>query len=176
MTNKNEDLDRILAEIDAQEDDLEDLKKRLVNRAGTRGQQTQLNRNPQTASASNYNRVTVHRPTIPSSIGEDYQTRYDCFLSLINSVNYGTGNAREYVEGHQQALEKAVESACINPNYLYMVEGMVNDELNKLRISGTTGLKSKGYSDGLHYVLSALKKSKMMMASRINRILKEELK
>ena len=48
--------------------------------------------------------------------------------------------------------------------------------LNQYANISKNTLESKGYYDGLTYVNKALKKSKEIMANKINAILKEELK
>lgn len=120
--------------------------------------------------------TTVKRPTIPDVITAEFNTRYDYFMYIIRSVNYGEDNATEYVKGHIDALNKATVQAQMDPQNLYLVEASISDELNQYANVSKNTLKAKGYYDGLTYVSKALKKSKEIMANKINTILKEELK
>lgn len=175
MTNKNDELDRILAEIDAQEDNLEDLRKRLARKANNQSTRNHADAAFTNPAATRTKTTVINRPVIPDTVTVELHSRYEYFLYFINSVNYGSANAKAYVEGHQKALNKAVETACLNPDYLYMVEAMVNDEMNRMSSVSKVNLETKGYSDGLKYVSKALKKSKEYMARQINKILREEL-
>ena len=107
----------------------------------------------------------ITRPRIPDNIGQ-YQTRFECFRGIIEHVDYQGQKINVYVEGHKDALEKYYADAYQNSNDLYVIEARVNDELS--RSVSHSGLREKGYYDGLNYVLMALKRSKELLMSRIN--------
>ena len=174
MADNKDRLEDILAQLDAEQADIEELRKILARRNAEIHHQRFGN--VEQPHAPNKTRTTIiNRPTIPEFVSVNLNSRYDCFLYFINSVNYGTANAKEYVAGHQKALNKAVDTACLNPDYLYMVEAMVKDETNRLNGVSKISLGAKGYSDGLRYVSKALQKSKEYMARKIDNILKKEL-
>jgi hypothetical protein len=63
-------------------------------------------------------------------------------------------------------LEKYYGDAYQNSKDLYVIEARVNDEINRFN---SNGVYEKGYYDGLAYILKALKRSKELLMSRINK-------
>lgn len=118
----------------------------------------------------------IRRPTIPDQINAKFNTRLDYFLYFIRNVNYGSSNNVTYVNGHVKALNLYLEQARINQNNLNILEASAIEEINKYSNVSKNNLETKGYYDGLNYVYKALKKSKSIMASQINEILKKELR
>ena len=114
----------------------------------------------------------VSKPSLPNSIGE-FDTRFECFSSLIEHVSYGTVNSGEYVSGHKDALEKYFKEAYSNQKDLYVVLAKVNDEIKKFK--SKENLYSKGYYDGLYYVYLSLKRSKELMVEKIADIMGKKL-
>lgn len=119
--------------------------------------------------------MMVKRPVVPDRIDVDFNTRYDYFLYLIQNVNYGSSNSENYVIGHRRALNKYLCEADRNPTDLSLCEAAISDEIHSMLNRSKTSLDSKGYFDGLNYVHKSLRKSKEIMAERINNILKREL-
>ena len=166
-SDKFSEIDKLFKELDMDEESIDNLRRKLSG-----SKETINNQNDEVKPVA----ATVKRPTIPDVITAELDTRYDYFMYCIRNVNYGVDNANEYVRGHLNALNKATTQSKLDPNNLYLVEASISDELNQyVNISKNT-LESKGYYDGLTYVNKALKKSKEIMANKINAILKEELK
>lgn len=120
--------------------------------------------------------AVIRRPTIPDNITVEFKTRLDYFLYFIRNVNYGSTNNIQYVNGHVKALNQYLELAKINKNNLIALESSISSEINRYSNVSKNSLNAKGYYDGLNYTYKALKKSKDIMASKINEILKKELK
>ncbi len=118
--------------------------------------------------------VSLKRPSLPKTIPASLNTRLDIFLYCIKNIEYGPNN-RSYVDGHLEALNKYLERARLDHQNLEVVLGTLLDEIRHSRSINKTDLKEKGYYDGLNYVNSALKKSKDVMAKKINDTLKREL-
>lgn len=116
----------------------------------------------------------IRKPELPRII-ENYDTRLDCFLIILQSVNYGETNSEEYMTGHRNALERYYTYAQSNPRDLSVVEGRLKDELSSYTTATRFTLNEKGYYDGLIYVQKALKKSKELIMDRIYVLLKKEL-
>ena len=55
------------------------------------------------------------------------------------------------------------------------MEGRVNDEVAKFRIGMSPDNFTRGYRDGLEYIVKALDKSKELMAKKVNEELLKEL-
>lgn len=163
--DKFAEIDKLFKELDMDEETIESLRNKLSDAPKT----SKIQYDEAKPSVT-----TVKRPTIPDVITVNFKTRYEYFMYCINNVNYGQDNANQYVKGHIKALNKAIIQSKMDPNNLHLVEASINDELNT-SISKNT-LEGKGYYDGLTYVSKALKKSKEIMANKINLILKEELK
>jgi len=113
----------------------------------------------------------VKRPSLAKVKDSDF--RYNCFCEMLKNVDYGISNSNEYVEGHNRALNKYLKEALNNQDDLYIVEGVLNDELNK--DSRSSSLEAKGYRDGLYYVYQALKESKRIFTEKIYKELKNAL-
>ncbi len=118
--------------------------------------------------------VSLKRPSLPKTLPTSLNTRLDIFLYCLKNIEYGPNN-RSYVDGHLSALNKYLEQARLNQNNLEVVSGTVIDEIKRTGANTKNDLQEKGYYDGLNYVNSALKKSKDVMAKKINDILKREL-
>ncbi len=118
--------------------------------------------------------MIVSRPSLPK-IPSSLKTRLDIYLYCLKNVDYGKDNNRSYVDGHIEALNRYLEQAKLNPNNLEVVLATVNDELKWKGKTSKVDLKDKGYTDGLSYVMQALKKSKDVIAKEINSILQREL-
>lgn len=114
----------------------------------------------------------ARKPGYPTEI-RDFEKRSDCFMNIIAAVDYGDNNV-DYVEGHRSALEKYYNIANNNPKEFYIVEGRANDELKSLR-GNVTNTYTKGYRDGIEYVVWALNKSKVLLNKKINQELLKEL-
>ena len=119
----------------------------------------------------NYSTV-VTKPEIPNN-AFNYDNYSDCVLSFIRSVDYGTNNSKEYVEGHKTALEKYYKEISNNRKDIYVVESRVNEDINNY--NSKSSLRDKGYYDGLIYVLKSLKRSKELLTDKINSKLLEKL-
>lgn len=115
----------------------------------------------------------IRRPSFPKMI-RPFEKRSDCFLNILQAVEYGDNN-EDYVDGHRAALEKYYNIATSNPKDFYVVEGRINDEVNKFRLGNSPDNFSKGYKDGLNYISQALNKSKELLAKKINEELLKEL-
>lgn len=114
----------------------------------------------------------ARRPAYPTEI-RDFEKRSDCFINILGAVNYGDNN-EDYVEGHRNALEKYYNIANNNAKDFYIVEGRANDELRSLK-NNITDVFTKGYRDGIEYVIWALNKSKVLLNKKINQELLKEL-
>ncbi len=115
----------------------------------------------------------VKKPSLPSVY--DYDNRSDCFMQLLSRVDYGNNNAKDYVEGHRDALSKYLLKAKENPRNLYLAEGQVDDEIGKYARANKNSLYVKGYYDGLVYVYKALKRSKELISEKMYEKLKREI-
>ena len=131
---------------------------------------TNEDRYAKSAATSSVN--LIRKPTIPDEIGA-YHTRFEAFKGIIEHVDYGSSNATDYVQGHSDALEYYFKDAYTNAKDLYVVEARVNDEINKF--SSRAQLYQKGYYDGLFYVLKALKRSKELIMTILNREINSKL-
>ena len=169
--DKFDEIDKMFESLEkANDETLESFKERL---SGTLDNQKDL---VDYKKDTDYHRSPmVRRPTIPDQINASFDTRLDYFLYFIKNVNYGVSNNGQYVHGHVRALNQYLEHAKINHNYLSQVEAVLKDELERYVSVSKNTLDIKGYYDGLNYVNKALKKSKEIMASKINAILKKEL-
>ncbi len=119
--------------------------------------------------------MMIKRPVVPDNIDVELGSRYEYFLYIVQNVNYGTSNSESYVKGHRKALNKYLHEADRNPTNLTLIKAAISDEINDSLKHSKTSLESKGYFDGLNYLNKALKKSKEIMANKINEILKREL-
>lgn len=119
--------------------------------------------------------MMIKRPVVPDNIDVELGSRYEYFLYIVQNVNYGTSNSESYVKGHRKALNKYLNEADRNPTNLTLIKAAISDEINDSLKHSKTSLESKGYFDGLNYLNKALKKSKEIMANKINEILKREL-
>ena len=130
---------------------------------------------PKQASLSDFKDEVkpIRKPAFPTAI-RPYEKRSDCFLNILQAVDYGDNN-KDYVEGHKAALEKYYGIAQGNPKDFYVVEGRINDEVGKFRIGSSPDNFTRGYRDGLEYIVMALDKSKELMARKINEDLIKEL-
>ena len=108
----------------------------------------------------------IKKPTVPEQFG-DYDTRFDAFKGIVEHVSYGDSSNSEYVDGHKVALQKYYQDAYNNSKDLYVTEARVNDEINKY--GSRTLLYEKGYYDGMFYILKAIKKSKELLMSKLNK-------
>ena len=115
----------------------------------------------------------IRKPSFPTAI-RPFEKRSDCFLNILQAIEYGENN-RDYEDGHKTALEKYYGIAQSNPKDFYVVEGRVNDEVAKFRVGNSPDNFTRGYRDGLEYVVKALDKSKELMAKKINEELLKEL-
>ena len=115
----------------------------------------------------------IRKPQFPNAI-RPFEKRSDCFLNILQAVEYGDNN-RDYEDGHKAALEKYYSIANSNPKDFYVVEGRINDEAGKFRIGNSPDNFTRGYRDGLEYVVKALNKSKELLAKKINEELLKEL-
>lgn len=116
----------------------------------------------------------IKKVTYPSEI-RPYDKRSDCFINIIQAVDYGTDNNADYVKGHKQALEKYYSLAKNNTDDLFVVEGKCNDELADFVSASRENNLNKGYYDGLNYISWALNKSKSLISKRIYESLIKEL-
>lgn len=122
------------------------------------------------SSSSRPTKVT--KPSLPKEV--TFDTRFECFKSLIEGVDYGDSNSPEYVQGHKKALEHVYQDAYNNPKDLYVVEARVNDEINRMVTKNTLYLK--GYYDGLFYALKTLRQSKTLSMDKLAKLLSANLK
>ena len=115
----------------------------------------------------------IRKPSFPTAI-RPFEKRSDCFLNILQAIDYGDNN-RDYLDGYKTALEKYYGIAQSNPKDFYVVEGRVNDEVAKFRIGMSPDNFTRGYRDGLEYIVKALDKSKELMAKKVNEELLKEL-
>lgn len=115
---------------------------------------------------------TVKKPEVPNHVN-DYDKYSECVLAFITSVDYGTNNSREYVEGHKEALEKYYLEIKNNHKDIYVVEAHINEELNNY--TSKSSIRDKGYYDGLFYVHKSLKKAKELLTGKVNNLLVKKL-
>ncbi len=118
--------------------------------------------------------MPIRRPAFPTEI-RSFENRSDCFINILQEVDYGSDNNEDYVKGHKAALEKYFSVSKNNPKNFYVVEGQVNNELQGYKKANNVGAYARGYYDGLNFVLSALNKSKDLMAEKVYRELLKEL-
>lgn len=181
MTDEKIDVYKLVEEVNRQkrdtEKDIDDIYSMLddVKEVPIDSVRQKVNSMNSTGSASSfaYQKVTssqvVRRPVVPNVEG-DFNSRYGCFVDIINKVNYGSSNSAPYVEGHRMALSRYLQEAENNVDDLHLVEAAVSDEMNK---KGTSGdVRAKGYNDGLQYVFQALRKSKYYMAGKVYKSIK----
>lgn len=116
--------------------------------------------------------TSVKKPELPGSVS-NYHNFSECVLAFIAGVDYGSNNAKEYVNGHKEALEKYIYEIKNNAKDLYIVEINLNKIIDGF--SSKSSLRDKGYYDGLVYVLKALLKAKEIMTESINNKLLETI-
>ena len=116
----------------------------------------------------------IRRPAFPSEI-RSFENQSDCFINILQEVDYGSDNNEDYVNGHKAALEKYFSVSKNNPKNFYVVEGQVNNELQGYKKANNTGAYARGYYDGLNFVLNALNKSKNLITDKIYQKLLKEL-
>lgn len=99
-------------------------------------------------------------------------TRYEYFLSLLDSVTY-EGNYRGYYkEGHEKAIDIYRSKAAFCSNDLVSLESEVAKEIHRTKLNRRLRDRFEvGYFDGLQFIEKALKKSKLYMMT----IIKEEM-
>ena len=163
MTRKDIDMFRLVEEVEKQKKmDIDDIFSSLDS---VKNEELRKEEEAPKVYTGNVEPQRITRPRIPDNIGQ-YQTRFECFRGIIENVDYQSQTINVYVEGHRDALEKYYADAYQNSNDLYVIEARVSDELS--RSVSHSGLREKGYYDGLNYVLMALKRSKELLMSRIN--------
>lgn len=118
------------------------------------------------------NTSQVKKVSVPSSVS-GWNTYSECVLTYFKSVDYGTDNSKEYVEGHRAAIEKYYKEIVNNRRDIYVVEGHVNDELSSF--SSKSSLSDKGYYDGLFYVLKSIRKAKSQVNSTLAQVLRKKI-
>ena len=116
----------------------------------------------------------IRRPVFPSEI-RSFENQSDCFINILQEVDYGSENNEDYVNGHKAALEKYFSISKNNPKNFYVVEGQVNNELSGYKKTNNVGAYARGYYDGLNFVLNALNKSKNLITDKIYQKLLKEL-
>lgn len=116
----------------------------------------------------------IRRPVFPSEIMV-FENRSDCFVHILQEVDYGSDNNEDYVSGHKAALEKYFMIAKNNSKNFYVVEGQVKDELAACKRANNTSAYARGYYDGLNFILAALNKSRDLMSEKVYRELLKEL-
>ena len=154
MTNQDDVYEEIYQQLDALMKNKEsaDAIQREVNTRYTSKSTSFVN--------NTFDSATVKRPAVPLPSSVSYNGRYDCFVKILEKVDYGSYNANEYVKGHSEALNKYHDQALTSSKDLSMVEGRLKDEITKYNHIEKTNLYVKGYYDGLLYVYRALKNSK----------------
>ncbi len=164
MTDNKIDMFKLVEQVEKQKKmDIDDI---FSNLDSVKNEEVKKEEERKQAYTSSNDPSLVSRPRIPDEIGT-FETRFECFRCIIEHVSYGTQNVNAYVEGHKDALEKYYSDAYQNSKDLYVIEGRVNDEIN--RNNSHSSLYDKGYYDGLAYVLKALKRSKELLMARINK-------
>jgi len=165
----NRSIDEIFADLESSMNDSESIDD-VLKRVSQRGEAFNINITGYT------NTKVVHRPTRPdiNSLGE-FVSRYDTFKKIIEKVNYGVGNATEYVNGHADALKKYYAQGQSDSNDLTLVESRVSEEIHHYEQVDKTNVYVKGYYDGLIYVYRALKDSKDLALKQIYQKLKKGL-
>ncbi|GEM_PF-1305330 len=184
MTNKNTDIFKLVEEVNKQKtkesQNIDDVFSMLdgIKDVEVNDVKNTINQmNPDSGSMSslndkgNFTSRVVKRPTLAKPT-KSHDSRYNCFMDMIANVDYGTSNSQEYVNGHKEALSLCIKQAENNPDDLYMVEAMINDELNRNTMSS---IYAKGYKDGMTYASQALKYSKAELMNKIYIDLKNNL-
>ncbi len=170
--NKFKEIDKMFENLQkANDETVDSLKAKLRNKEKT-PDLASLKHNSSTLKGS----IRIKRPVIPKDLDLDLDTRFECFLYLVQNVNYGSANVPTYVKGHMAALEKYLNQAKLNPNDLHYTEAALSDEINAMLNESKTDIEAKGYFDGLNYVHKALRTSKEQMADKIDKILRKELR
>ena len=175
MTN-NTDIFKLVEEVENQKkaslDDIYSMLDDVKNDSSVIDVQPKVySEQPQTTVSSAARPTKVQKPSLPKTV--TFDTRFECFKSLIEGVDYGVDNSPEYVEGHKKALEHVYQDAYNNPKDLYVVEARVNDEINRMVTKNTLYLK--GYYDGLFYALKTLRQSKTLSMDKVAKLLKANL-
>ena len=116
----------------------------------------------------------IKKPSFPAQI-RPFENRSDCFINIVQEVNYSQDNNDDYVKGHKDALGKYYSAAKSNSKDLCIVEGQVNDELKNRGRASNSDLYARGYYDGLEYVSKALVSSKNLISKKMYQKLLSEL-
>lgn len=164
---KEKEINNIYSMLDDIKNDNNISVEEVRNKVNDYSYQTNLDND----SLENYSTV-VSVPTLPSSVS-NYDTFSECIIAFFKAVDYGTNNSKQYVKGHKAALEKYCTEIAHNHKDIYVVEGKLNDEINNF--ASKDDIYSKGYYDGLFYVLRAIKKAKALLSSKINIKLREQI-
>ena len=116
----------------------------------------------------------IKKPSFPTEI-RPFEKRSDCFINIIQEVNYSEDNNTDYLKGHKDALGKYYSAAKSNSKDLCIVEGQVNDELKNRGRASASDMYARGYYDGLEYVSKALVSSKNLISKKMYQKLLSEL-
>ncbi|MDY6063168.1 MAG: hypothetical protein SPI53_05225 [Erysipelotrichaceae bacterium] len=106
-----------------------------------------------------------NRPRLRNANFNECHTRYEVFVSYIKAVDYGFENVRDYVEGHLSALNKYLAQAELYDKNIVLLEKELRKEPDYYQ---SHDLFTKGYRDGLKYVMQAVVKSKEVMINYLN--------
>ena len=87
-------------------------------------------------------------------------------LELLNSIDYGQDNSKEYCEGHKKALDKYFMEIKNNSRNIESILEKLNNEISGWK--NKTSINDKGYYDGMFYVLKATKKAKKVFLDKAN--------
>lgn len=116
----------------------------------------------------------IKKPAFPVEI-RPFENRSDCFINIIQEVNYASDNNDDYIKGHKDALGKYYSAGKNNSKDLCIVEGQVNDELKNRTRASSSDMYARGYYDGLEYVARALATSKNLISKKMYQKLLSEL-